>query len=251
MTPVRGITNQRGTSDKLELVVIQHEGGNPNTIDEGERIAVVTADGHLPPEKVALALGALGITKIPVGTRITGLNEYVRIIQRAFAVDSAQTPLKFGNELDRAERFAKVAGIEIDPSLLPNVQKKYAEASEALLPVVKQELENGSFIDATVHMEMAAEFAAKGGFTSEELQLLSRCVRHLEAYDSFMRTGWSFDGPNSLDEARSLAKQLSISLEKSEHWIRSSLPLHMMFKANPKPVPAAPRARGYLFKWNW
>jgi hypothetical protein len=219
MTPIRGIPRQRGNQDKLELVVIQNDGGDPFAIDAGERIAVVGADGgHLPPEKVASTLAALGIQKIPVGTKVKALNEYIEVIQRAcrFNVETdGLGPSGISLDVRIAEWKAEEAGIQADPTQLPMVKKNFAVASQALLGRGKKYLEAGEWLRAENSISLAAIYAEKGEFSSDELDSASSCIRHLKDAAAAHRKGSLQERNSNLEQARANAKNLSISIDKS------------------------------------
>jgi hypothetical protein len=205
--------------NRLEIVVIQRPDGNPKTIDAGEKIVVVgKKGGHVPPEKVASTLAALGIQKIPIGTKIKALNEYIEVIQRAchFNVETdGLGPMGISLDLKIAGWKAEEAGIQADPGQLPTVKKNFAVASQAMLEKGKKRLKDGEWYMAVTSISLAASYAEKGEFSSEELDLASSCVRHLKDASAAHRKG-SFQERNSnLEQARANAKNLSISIDKS------------------------------------
>ncbi|HKX13140.1 MAG TPA: hypothetical protein VJP40_08310 [bacterium] len=239
----------------LKLVIFQRPDGNPETIDAGESIALVGSEGgHVPPEKVAQTLAALGIRKIPVGTKIRALDEYVEQIQRAFRQNSDGT--LFSASLNIAQKKAEAAGIQVDPKELPIVRKNFAEFSQATLKKGLKDLEAGHWLDANNVIQLAAHYAQKGKYSFKELDLALSCMQHLLSADAANRKGLAQERNRHLDQARVIAKELSISIEKSEQDILlrppSSFLMHLQQNPSPTPAPAIKRPLIDLtWKWVW
>ena len=234
-------------SNTLELVVIQNRDGNPETIEAGESIAVVSRNGHLPAEQVAPALAALGIQKIPVGTRIRELNEYVEKIQQVFRRNTDGIHLIVG--LDIAQSHAKAAGIEVNPKDLAIVRKNFAEVSQATLARGIKHLANGDLWAAHNSIELALYYAQKGEFSSEKLDLALNCVKELKSAKAANRQGDLQARNRHLERARLIAKELSISLEKTEESMffgDGNFGLLMYLQQNPKFNPTPPESASKL-----
>lgn len=241
----------------LKLVIFQDPKGNPETIDAGESIAVVgSAGGHVPPDKVAQTLAALGIRKIPVGTKIRELNEYVEVMQRALSSRSENEwpgPIGFSFEVSIAEGIAKEAGIQADPEL-PIRQKNFADASQALLKNGIKLLESGAWSTAEDKISLAASYAKKGEFSSKELDLALSCVQELKAAWWANLQGAEHEKNIHLEQARFFAKELSISIEKTEQAIfpSSNSGLLMYLQQNPKLAPPQPSLGPRVeLHWTW
>lgn len=227
----------------LEIVVIQDPKGNPETIDAGEKIAVVGRDGgHLPAEKVASTLAALGIQKIPVGTKIWALDEYVEQIQRAFRRNTDGDGILLSVGINIAQEEAEAAGIQVNPKELPIVRKNFAEHSQSTLKQGIKELEEGDWFSARNKIELAAYYAKKGEFSSKELDLALSCAHHLLFANAANNDGDFQERNRHLEQARDDAKELSISIEKSvqDIFLQTNLGLLMYLEQNPQFDPTPP-----------